>query len=86
MYTAWNTVCDGCLFAGGALIQNYLQVESTVTPGKFDGITCNTVFNTDASFNSDPAVRNFIDADDLSVNGKMWDSYGHSLDADMQWW
>lgn len=58
----------------------YLQVESVNEAGKYDGFSCSTVFNKDAAYNSDPAVRNYKAVDALTANGNMWDDYGHIMD------
>lgn len=84
-YTSWNNVCDGCNFENGALIQDWIQMEDTENPGKYNGSNCNAVYLTSNSYYNDAAVRNFWGVDSLSENGKTWDSYGHSTDDALQY-
>ena len=66
------TTCSNCSFAGGAIVQNWMMWEDQEGTGKYDGMTCNAVWDKDEEFNSSPAVYNYDQADYLGYLGSTW--------------
>ena len=86
LWAQFTTTCNGCTFAKGNVIQNWLQMEGS-EPGKFTGFTCNAGYQPDKEYLENPSVinkTNWISFDEVKTH---WEDREGTTDGENgKWW
>lgn len=74
----WATsvvACNGCTFTNNAFVTNWMQMESSDEPGKYDAFSCVTKWTNKQSMYDGPLVLNYEGVDSMADLGGSWKNY-----------
>lgn len=75
----WSNSISGSSFKTGNLIQNYAQWVDDEETGTYSGVSCNTVFNQNDGYYTNPSVINYKGSTSLRTEdgaNQSWGSIG----------
>jgi hypothetical protein len=84
MVVQFSTSCNGCMFAEGAVVQNWIETPSKTETGKYDGMLCVANWYKNQDYSSTAGVSNVISGEAVSANTNTWD-YDYGLVTEGEW-